>query len=166
MKKFLLTLITVFVFWIWSEIFAQNITRYSEYSEDWTLDKQLFDLWNENLDFNSYKQNTFNVSVLSWSICWDDEVWWNIAEYWENFQWKWRLEIVWNNSTEATFWKFKPWKEFVDLYNEDFIEFCYWSWSTLNNKIKIKKYWRSLSLKTVWNWDQKKVVISKAVWDN
>ena len=78
----------------------------------------------------------------------------------------WRIEIIWNNSTEATFWKFKPWKEFSNLENEDFIEFCYWTWADLNSKIKIKKTWSSLSLKTVWTWDQKKVVLSKQIWDN
>ena len=123
MKKFLLILIFTIFFWISSEIFAANdITRYSEYSEDWTLDRQLFDLWDSNMSFDEYKTKTFKVATLSWSICWDDEwSWWDVAEFWENFQWLWRLEIIWNNDNEATFWKFKPWKEFWDLENEEFI---------------------------------------------
>ena len=164
MKKFLLILFTTFIFWISSEIFAQNITRYSEYFEDWTLYKQLFDLWDSNISLDDYKTKIFKIAKFENWTCW---IWWDEVEYWENFNWLWRLEIWWNNSTETTFWKFKPWKEFWNLNNEDYVEFCYWEEnSVLENRIKIKRTKKQLTLKTIWEWDQKKVVISKEVWDN
>lgn len=164
MKKILLTLSGIILFFISSQTFAQEIVRYSEYSEDWTLDKQLFDLWDSNISFDNYKTKIFQVAKFEDWFC---SSWEDFAEFWENFQWLWRLEIIWNNSNEATFWKFKPWEEFWNLENEDFIEFCYWEkdW-ILDSKIKIKRTKKQLSLKTIWNWDQKKVVVSKIVWDN
>ncbi|MCD5382591.1 hypothetical protein LR002_00520, partial [Candidatus Gracilibacteria bacterium] len=162
MKKFLLTLVGIFIFGISSEIFAQNITRYSDYGEDWTLDKQLFDLGDASIDLDTYKTNTFKVAILSGSTC---QTGGNFAEYGENFQGLGRIEISSNNETEATYWKFKPGKKFAKLNNEDFVEFCYGTGTNLDSRIKIKKSSKGDVLKMVGEGTQQKVVLSKSIGD-
>lgn len=146
---------------------ANDITRYASYTEDWALEGQFFDLRDSGIStMGGYSANMFLVSTWSSTECGVSS---NVAaEYWENSNWYWRLEIVDNNAQDPTTWKFKPWREFESLQNGEEVVFCYSNSSSINNsspRIRIIKTWKPLIIRTIGSSSEKKILMSQKLWD-